>query len=169
VNKHTILNTHVIIHVTQRNGAQHEVLVDLDDWIWLKDYTVCVEYYSNRYYASTTDKNNKKIRLHKFIMPGGRVDHINNNGLDCRKDNLRLCTQAQNCQNLKLSIKNRSGVRGVSWDARQGKWQAIVKLNYIANYLGAYSTVEEAAIKVIEFRAKNMSFSKEARDVNSEA
>src|SRR4051812_204373 len=65
-------------------------------------------------YAGTMVRRGKRIRLHRFLLdaPAGLlVDHRNRNGLDCRRENLRLATHAQNQSNL---IRPRKGTyRGV--------------------------------------------------------
>ena len=56
------------------------------------------------------------IMIHKFIMnaPKGMcVDHINHDGLDNRRENLRICTYSQNSQNKRLRVDSRSGYKGV--------------------------------------------------------
>ncbi|GAH20073.1 unnamed protein product, partial [marine sediment metagenome] len=44
-----------------------------------------------------------------------QIDHINRDGLDNRKCNLRPCTNSQNQKNSKLRKDNKSGLRGVRW------------------------------------------------------
>lgn len=53
-----------------------------------------------------------------------KIDHINHNTLDNRRENLRACTNAQNAANQKLSRSNRSGFKGVCWCNRAKKWIA---------------------------------------------
>lgn len=65
--------------------------------------------------------------LHQKIMgkrEGFEIDHINGNGLDNRRSNLRFCTHSQNIANSKLRSDNKSGVSGVSWCKRRNLWRA---------------------------------------------
>lgn len=55
-------------------------------------------------------------------MPDGFIDHINRVRTDNRISNLRLVTHSENMQNRKIQKNNKSGYRGVSWDAKYGKW-----------------------------------------------
>jgi len=86
--------------------------------------------------------------MHRVILdapPAVEVDHINRNGLDNRRANLRLATRAENTRNAKLSRRNTSGFRGVSFDHFSGRWLAIVKSDGKTYRLGAFATPEEAA------------------------
>lgn len=76
---------------------------------------------------------------------GLEIDHINGVRNDNSWTNLRLVTRRQNNQNMGLSRRNVSGVKGVSWNSRAGKWLANIKTKDRRVHLGYYSTVEEAA------------------------
>ena len=83
--------------------------------------------------------------LHQFLTGYAITDHINGNGLDNRRSNLREATPAQNGQNRRRGLDNRSGFKGVSWNARDRKWQAHIRVNGPQRSLGYYETAEEAA------------------------
>jgi hypothetical protein len=90
--------------------------------------------------------------MHRRIMglvPGDgiQVDHINHNGLDNRRANLRLATRFDNQHNRVLAKTNTSGFLGVTWARREGKWQAMVKANG-RNYWGGYHDTPEEAARV---------------------
>ncbi len=97
-----------------------------------------------------------RILLHHFILNTNQreitIDHINGNGLDNRKENLRICTRTQNSQNRKLNCNNTSGYKGVS--KSYGKWAVQINVNgkrlnlgRFANLLEAAKTYDEAAVK----------------------
>ena len=77
------------------------------------------------------------------------TDHINNNGLDNRKENLREATSSQNAANSR-SKNNTSRYKGVRKlpDIKSGsrQWQARVKHNYREIHVGCFHTEEEAAL-----------------------
>lgn len=73
-----------------------------------------------------------------------QIDHIDGNGLNCRRDNLRLATHAQNQQNKKRRRDNRSGYKGVRYIARRNKWEARIRANGKAIFLGVFDTPETA-------------------------
>ena len=79
------------------------------------------------------------------IRPDAVVDHINGNGLDNRLANLRVVTPKLNSRNTALRSDSTSGVAGVYWSARSGKWHASVRVNGRRKSLGYHETLEQAA------------------------
>lgn len=90
----------------------------------------------------------KPIWMHRIILDapdGVKVDHINGDGLDNRRANLRLCTNAQNSYNSRLVRKgNDTGLKGVS-RARRG-WFARITVNYKQIDLGVFPSSKLAAL-----------------------
>jgi hypothetical protein len=91
----------------------------------------------------------RKILLHRWIMGephGPELDHINGNGLDCRRANLRTANRSQQAHNCPLRVTNLSGHQGVSWDASRNKWRAVIQIEgrYIA--LGRFMRIEDALL-----------------------
>lgn len=88
----------------------------------------------------------KIIYMHREIMnaPNGmQVDHINGNGLDNRRVNLRICNSSQNQQNARKKKSASSQFKGVG---RHGKkWRARICINYKKMYLGRYKSEFMAA------------------------
>ena len=76
---------------------------------------------------------------------GMEVDHINGNGLDNRKANLRLCTRAQNQMNSIKRTGKSSIFKGVSWHKNAWKWRANIKINQKDIHIGYFDTELEAA------------------------
>lgn len=96
-------------------------------------------------YAIRRDKKNH-VLMHREIMgfPDSFVDHINGNGLDNRKENLRLVTHAENMRNRRVQANNKSGFRGVH-QKKDGFWYAQIKIDGVQKYLGCYKTPQEAS------------------------
>lgn len=98
------------------------------------------------------------LLMHRVITkaPKGKfVDHINQDKLDNRKSNLRICTNAQNMMNRGLQSNSSSGFRGVSWNKQHNGWKAYIKRKERQIYIGLYRTKEEAA-KAYNQKAKEM-------------
>ncbi len=74
------------------------------------------------------------------------VDHINGDGLDNRKDNLRIVTIAENNYNKRKSKNVRSSqYKGVSIDKRTNRWRAIIYYKYRKINLGMFGDEIDAA------------------------
>jgi len=100
-------------------------------------------------YAFRKDDKNKTIRMHRVILERmgfkdfAMVDHINRNGLDNRRCNLRSATNRQSNYNRNKRKDNASGYIGVSW--YRGKWHTQIQVNRKNIYLGPYDDPKEAA------------------------
>jgi hypothetical protein len=78
--------------------------------------------------------------------PNGEIDHINGNRADNRLLNLRDITPTENRRNCARSVRNSSGVLGVSWHRRIGKWHAQIKVGYRSQHLGYFESLESASV-----------------------
>ena len=88
--------------------------------------------------------------MHRFILNAPKhleVDHKNGDNIDNRRENIRLCTHADNMRNRKVG-KNVSGYKGVR--NNHGKWQAYINFNNKFIYLGNFYDKKEAARKYNE-------------------
>ena len=99
------------------------------------------------YAASFIDK--ERILMHRFIMgihgiKGMFVDHINGDGLDNQRENLRLSTLCQNQHNRKLNSNSKTGFKGVTVSGN--KYLAQIKINGQAKRLGRFSDPNIAAM-----------------------
>ena len=128
-------------------------LVDNEDYLRLSKYNWQAQKDRNTYYARRGEYNPKtqrmiSKRMHREILnvPAGlEIDHINGNGLDNRKENLRICAHSENIANQKRHSNNKSGFRGVHFDNALGKWFSQVGVRNKRIYLGLFLTAREAA------------------------
>lgn len=95
---------------------------------------------------------NGSIQMHRIIMsrildrellPSERVDHKDGNGLNNRRNNLRLATHTQNMQNRKKHKNNTTGYKGVFKNGK--KYIARIRVNGKLLSCGTYETPELAA------------------------
>lgn len=90
-----------------------------------------------------------RLWMHRVILSAPKelqVDHINGNGLDNRRCNLRLVTGAQNSTNSqKKSGSTSSRFKGVDWYKPYDKWRARITNNRRVTHLGYFNTDIEAA------------------------
>jgi hypothetical protein len=103
-------------------------------------------FYARRNFSSAR----KQIFMHRFIMGTPRemaIDHINHNGLDNRKTNLRVCTHSQNSMNQRKCRGNKtSAFKGVYFNRNYKKWYARIKMNHKQIHIGAFEIETDAAI-----------------------
>jgi hypothetical protein len=78
------------------------------------------------------------------FMPKDVIDHIDGNPKNNVISNLREATQQQNLHNLRKSVKNTSGYKGVHFHKGTNKWRAVVTVNNKPKHLGLFFTPEEA-------------------------
>lgn len=109
---------------------------------------------SRTVYAIRRKRNDEPGRtaivfLHRFILNAGRkdrVDHLNHDGLDNRRSNLRLATASQNNWNARKRSETSSRFKGVCWDAARGKWMAQIKAPGAQRHLGRFASEVDAAL-----------------------
>jgi hypothetical protein len=87
------------------------------------------------------------VMMHRLIVDAPQdavVDHINGDGLDNRRENLRLATKEQNARNTNRGWGT-SKYLGVSWSEKAGKWQAQTRIRKVPHNLGFFDSEIEAA------------------------
>lgn len=97
-------------------------LVDDADFEWINQWKWSL---LQGKYAHRNLGNGKWLRMHRLIVntpTGMSTDHINGNGLDNRRSNLRICTQQQNTLNSVKKKNNSSGYKNIWWDKSRMKW-----------------------------------------------
>jgi hypothetical protein len=125
-------------------------IIDAEDapkicgWNW-SAYKGGRNFYAFR--CETKNGKNKHVSMHRLILCAKsnlHVDHIDGNGLNNRKENLRMATRSQNQYNSRRRVDNPSGYKGVRSYKDTGKWQARITANKKQYHLGYFDTAEEA-------------------------
>lgn len=134
------------ILVPLSNGAF--AVVDLADHEKVAPYNWTAMRYRATTYAQAWICG-RHVRLHRHLLdvsdPKVDVDHINRDGLDNRRANLRPATRSENMRNTCVTSRSRSGIKGVYWDARHRHWRASIKHQGKCHHLGCFSSIDEAA------------------------
>ena len=138
------------IRLTQGKYA----IVDPDDYRRLSKCKWYAAGKSHGFYAvrggAGKGPNRRQLHMHRHILKVPDhlfIDHINHDGLDNRKANLRPATAAQNGQN---RAKYRKGTyssqyKGVSWQKSKSRWRATIQINGRTEILGSFSSQVRAA------------------------
>lgn len=102
------------------------------------------------WYIRVAGKRYPAHRLAFLYMTGNwpkyQIDHINNNRLDNRWENLREATPAENARNVSMFCSNTSGFKGVGLNnkSKTKPWRARISVNKKSISLGYFATAEEA-------------------------
>lgn len=141
-----------VAFVTLTHG--HQAVIDADDAAFVADRCWHAQASRNTVYAMCNAlraeggiRGQKRVMMHRFLMnPDAemQIDHINGDGLDNRRSNLRIATHAQNMQNRKLFTNSSTGFKGVSAYNPTGLWQAKIAINGRRIWLGVFATPEAA-------------------------
>jgi hypothetical protein len=103
----------------------------------------------------------KMLKAHRLAWlymigawPTEMIDHANRDGADNRWINLRAATREQNHGNSRISARNTSGVRGVSWRSDVCRWEAAMRVNCRTIHLGIFDSKEDARAARVEAARK---------------
>ena len=155
--------------VESKTHGIHKILYDECDADFVEPYKWTITPGHSTYYARRNrprDLNGNRqspVSLHRDLMnaPWGLVvDHINGNGLDNRRVNLRLCTRSENMMNRPKTRQNSTGYKGVykTGDSKLNPYSSKIEKNKKVYCLGHFATAEEAA----------MAYDKKAKELHGE-
>ena len=140
------------VELTQNKKA----IVDDKDFEWLSQWKW---FYHNGYAERSINfgkhpngkQNIKQIKMHRLIMGDDipMVDHINGDGLDNRRCNLRLATSTTNQQNRRVHYNKK--FKGVNWHKRIGMWQVSIRVDKQLKHIGYFDDEIMAASKYNDF------------------
>jgi len=120
------------------DAADAEMILGMGKW--------CAIRAPRTYYAVRNEGiPQRRVYMHALIAGFKRPDHVNRNGLDNRRVNLRPATASQNNANRGPGQRGTSRYKGVCWDKNRRKWRAYVGVNRRAVYLGLFDDPEDAA------------------------
>lgn len=82
--------------------------------------------------------------LYYLEWPSGQIDHINQDKKDNRICNLRVVSNKENHKNMPIQKNNKSGIVGVHYAKRKGKWVAYIKVDGKRIHIGSYADIFSA-------------------------
>lgn len=143
---------HIEIKLYDRDGNHiATTITDIEFYDLVKDTKW---YHKDGYARGSVKEQSKKVFLHRIIAnpkDGLKVDHIDGDGLNNMKINLRCCTHKQNLRNM-----HKDSIIGVNWNKHNGKYKWIPKIMVDGKgiWLGVYDNKEEAIVKRLEAENK---------------
>lgn len=168
LNEYKILGDTTIIYGTYR-GEVFETRIDTKNLD--KVSKACPARYGlqdngwGKYYVRGTVQaagKSKAVYLHRVILgepQGLYVDHKDGDELNNLESNLRAITNAQNQQNRKASARNTSGIKGVHWHKRTGKWRGDIIVDGKSKEIGFWDNLEDAKVAMEQAYAELHPFS----------
>jgi hypothetical protein len=138
-----------------KTNQNQKILIDDQDYELVSKYNwhVCKRPKRYTYYAFTHIFNDKgqrsTLQIGRLILglktgDKQQMDHINRNGLDNRRCNIRICSHQQNQLNRKSWGKSK--YKGVTWNKRNQKWAVQIVRNKIHKFLGYFYSEKQAAL-----------------------
>ncbi len=135
-----------VIPLTQGKVA----VVDAEDYEWLSRHKWFAWKARNYTYAGRRLNRHANEKMHRVILKlvdsNVLVDHINGNGLDDRKQNLRIVSRQGNRVNSIKNKNNSSGFKGVQFHSQSGKWRVQIRVNHKLIHCGLFIEKVDAAL-----------------------
>lgn len=117
--------------------------IDDADYALVNEFKWHVTKRRTTWYART-NVGRKQLFMHRLLLPNvPRVDHVDRDGLNNKRSNLRPASTSENGGNSGLNRKNSSGYRGVC--RYRNRWLAFIGGKKRRTYLGSFATPEAAA------------------------
>lgn len=151
---------YIEIIVSSKSIGAHSIFIDDCDKEGVLKRKWHIVKQRERYYAYATpcSCSNKKVSMHRLIMKfpeNTNIDHKDLNGLNNRRQNLRLATTSQNNANKPPQKNNSSGYKGVYFDKVANYYQSYLYIHKKKIHGGRFKTAKEAANRYNEMALKH--------------
>jgi len=140
------------IKLSQRRFCKYKdkyvALVDDEDFEFLNQFRWCAKKGRYTFYAERAikvDGRNSTQYMHQVILNSRNIDHIDRNGLNNQRSNLRLCNQSQNSMNTGKHKNCTSAYKGVYFHKRFNKWASAIRISGKRFHLGYFTSEVDAA------------------------
>lgn len=134
-------------------------VIDFEDFEKVRPYKWHADKNGHRWYATRGVRLSgklQKIYMHRFLLKapvGTLTDHDDGNGLNNRRYNICVCSEAENQHSFRTKSKNASSkFRGVSWLPALSRWRAGIEKSGKYFNLGNFES-EEAAARAYDKKA----------------
>lgn len=131
----------MVIKINLANDKGVALVDDEDSWVL--DHSWHVHVSGTKTYARTWVGGRREY-LHRMILDVPLVDHINGDGLDNRKSNLRAADRSLNALNSAIRSDNSSGEKNICWHSKAKKYVVEFQRNGERHYVGLYDSLPEA-------------------------
>lgn len=133
-----------VIDIILRNGDVLPCYLDTSDYDKVKHLTWGATKGRNTYYADNAESGRQ---MHQILNPDWPLtDHRDRNGLNNRRENLRISTNQQNAANAQKRGSASSKFKGVTWEESHKSWKARIRVNNILIHLGRFKNEQDAAL-----------------------
>ena len=134
------------VRLTPGKYGERVAIVDAADYERVSQHRWCCDKARNTFYARAWI-GGRMVRLHTFLVsppPGMMADHRNGDGLDNRRENLRVATASQNGAN-RHRTRGTSRYLGVCWSEQKQRWRALISDGTKRLAIGVFRSELEAA------------------------
>lgn len=144
-------------------GGEILLLDEADAWV-LDQYSLAVDRKKTNTYIRTTRKGPGAAKqgrgyLHRILMDcpeDMQVDHVDGNGLNNTRANLRIASPSQNVHNKGMCHNNTSGYKGVYWSRERNRWFAKIVVSGREFKRGYFHNVHDAALAYASLAEQKM-------------
>lgn len=138
-----------VLEIHKRNGDVHRIMFDHKDLDVVKGVPWNVSSITKRNKTRYAVYKGSSVTMHKLLMGiknGYQIDHVNGNGLDNRRRNLRFVTPSQNCQNRKAFNKHGlpRGIQRRKFKNGRECYRARITKDGVLYNIGHYDSIKEA-------------------------
>lgn len=146
------------ITLNRRSAPPLYALVDDDIYTKINGFNWYAHITGYSIYSSGDPDSRKQVLMHRYIMElelgrplerSEEIDHIDRNGLNNQRSNLRICTSSQNRFNTVMHADNIIGYKGINYDKRQNDYIARICVNY--KVITSHKTVDNPKDAAIEY------------------
>jgi hypothetical protein len=147
-NEFVIYQDYAEIILYDKYGVEKgRTIIDLEDVEKCKKYKWYMKNCNNKLYVIGRI-DGKSTRLHRYILDfygDLDIDHKDGDGLNNKRNNLRIATRQENMMNQRVLPKNNtSGHIGIWFNKKNNKYTSQIKVNRKGIHLGEYSILEDA-------------------------